>query len=51
MSFANEETYNIGLDSEKRSELTSLKCKEIDGKISSGFKISEIEVWEVIFEK
>jgi hypothetical protein len=41
------------MDSEKRSELTGLKCEEmvIDGKYSSWFSISEVEVWEIIFEK
>jgi hypothetical protein len=44
--------YNIGIDSESRSMLTNLKCENLGlfGYISN-FTISELEVWEVIFEK
>jgi hypothetical protein len=45
-SLANLSGYNIGKDSESRSMLTNLKC---DGLVSR-FTISELEVWEIIFE-
>jgi hypothetical protein len=49
-SWANNPGYNIGKDSESRSMLTNLKCVEY--RLSwAWFTISELEVWEVTFEK
>jgi hypothetical protein len=39
--------YHIGEDSEGRNMLTNLKCDQL----TSFFTISELEVWEIIFEK
>jgi hypothetical protein len=46
-SFVNMAVYLIGKDSEGRNMLTNLKCV---GWVSN-FTISELEVWEIIFEK
>jgi hypothetical protein len=48
----NRDGYRITMDSENKSNLTNLKCQEgaFDGYLSV-FTISELEVWEVIFEK
>jgi hypothetical protein len=49
-SWANERGYNIGKDSESRSMLTNLKCDGLSSR-RCYFTISEVEVWEIIFEK
>jgi hypothetical protein len=50
-SYANRGGYNIGKDRESRSMLTNLKCEWQFIGYESRFTISELEVWEVIFEK
>ena len=50
-SFPNKSGYRITIDSESKSNLTNLKCDGCDGVLMSLFTISELEVWEVIFEK
>jgi hypothetical protein len=50
-SYANDVCYNIGKDSESRSMLTNLKCLNYGLGIECKFTISELEVWEIIFEK
>jgi hypothetical protein len=47
-SWANNPGYNIGMDSESRSMLTNLKYGFSEKSL---FTISELEVWEIIFEK
>jgi hypothetical protein len=47
MSYVNRYGYRIKMDSESKSNLTNLKCQYG----WSEFTISELEVWEVIFEK
>jgi hypothetical protein len=49
-SFVNCEGYRIPIDFEGKSMLTNLKCEDKFGSYVSEFTISEIEVWEVIFE-
>jgi hypothetical protein len=39
------------MDSEGRNMLTDLKCKKINGNEVSEFSVSELEVWEIVFEK
>lgn len=52
MSYANNMVYRITMDGESNSSLTSLKCKNKGlNSYQSEFTISELEVWEVIFEK
>jgi hypothetical protein len=51
-SFVNEACYSITMDSESKNNLTNLKC--VKGKLGmyfSEFTISELEVWEVIYDK
>ena len=50
-SFVNSDGYRIKMDSESKSNLTKLKCVQFRGDYISEFTISELEVWEVIFEK
>jgi hypothetical protein len=50
-SFANCDGFHIPFDFDCRSNLTNLKCHEKGESYVSEFTISEIEVWEVIFEK
>ncbi len=50
-SNANEFAYRIGMDSEGINMLTNLKCQKHGSFDESEFKISELEVWEIIFEK
>ena len=47
-SNANCDVYKIEKDSKEIHMLTNLKCK---GLFTSFFSISELEVWEVTFEK
>jgi hypothetical protein len=56
-SFANNNGYRIKMNYSKKNKLTNLKCDPLDSDdddpewYSSNFTISELEVWEVIFEK
>jgi hypothetical protein len=50
-SNANKDSYRIGLDSESRSMLTNLRCEYSAGSDRCEFTISELEVWEVVFEQ
>ena len=50
-SNANEDVYQVEMDSEKINKLTNLKCeKDKYGFDQSIFTISELEVWEIIYE-
>ena len=51
MSKINNPVYIIGMDSESKNMLTNLKCENIGDKTFCKFTISELEVWEIIFEK
>ena len=48
-SNVNEAGYRIGKDSKGRNMLTNLVCEY--GYCYSEFTISELEVWEIVFEK
>ena len=50
MSLANKDGYQIPLDSESNSMLTNLKCEYKFEDFLCSFTVSELEVWEVIFE-
>ncbi len=50
-SVANLKGYNIPMDNKYKNMLTSLKCEVNILCAICYFTISEIEVWEVIFEK
>ena len=50
LSDANEDGYQIGMDSEKINKLTNLKCEKYFGFDQCKFTISELEVWEIIYE-
>jgi hypothetical protein len=51
-SSVNLSSYSIGMDSEMKSKLTNLECvKTVKEILTSFFTISELEVWQVIFEK
>ena len=50
-SNANKDGYQIEMDSEKINKLTNLKCeKSGGGSDRCEFTISELEVWEIIYE-
>ncbi len=46
---ANLSGYHIGMNSEGRNMLTNLKCEKKKLLMQTNFTISEIEVWEIIF--
>ena len=50
VSNANKEAYQIEMDSEKINKLTNLKCEKKHGFDECKFTISELEVWEIIYE-
>ena len=53
-SYANIVGYHITMDSESKSNLTNLKCQKQHPLLDvflCNFTISELEVWEIIFEK
>ncbi len=52
-STVNRDGYRITMDSESKSNLTNLKCKNDLDPFGGDweFTISELEVWEIIFEK
>ena len=50
-SSVNMSGYRIGVDSEIKSKLTNLECGKHKNVLFSFFTISELEVWQVIYEK
>ncbi len=50
-SYVNSDGYYITMDSEFKSNLTNVECQYGLSKYNSEFTISELEVWEIIFEK
>jgi hypothetical protein len=50
LSSANRDGYQIEMDNEKINKLTNLKCESEFEFDRCDFTISELEVWEIIYE-